>query len=429
MKRRSILCGLLCALALHLYIPVLAVDSEDAAAAAEESAVTTEKPVPTDDGYSPFDAEEITALITGYLTSKKIDPARIGVTYCYTGTGETCSVNGGTYYGGASLYKLTEMMGLARMVAAGEYGQEDQINGMTISYIENRCLVYSDNNVGESILLWYQMQLGGMAGFRQMQAEIAGVPEAELPADYYQTLNYSSDFTMGVLKELYYHQENYPKLIDYMLLANKQYVQIKLKGGYEVAHKYGGGDGTWNIAGIVYTPTPCLISIMSYRAGDGPAIFKDLFQLLCDQTLTLDRRLAEHNARLEILKDAALREGEEEARLAQEDRAYLEAEEAARLAAEAEEKARLAAEEKARREAEAAEKARLEAEAAREAEEQARQQRRASLLRSFVIGAAAAVGVLIVLLAVNAAGKKKEARRRAARRRAARSRSGQKTKL
>ena len=68
-------------------------------------------------------------------------------------------MNGGTYYGGASLYKLTEMMGLARMVSAGEYAQEDKIQGMTISYIEKRALVYSDNNVGESILMWYQTQL------------------------------------------------------------------------------------------------------------------------------------------------------------------------------------------------------------------------------------------------------------------------------
>ena len=150
-------------------------------------------------------------MILELFARKKIDPERIGVTYCYTPTGETCSVNGSAYFGGASLYKLTEMMGLARMVAAGEYDQEDMINGMTITYIEDRCLTYSDNNVGESILMWYQTQLGGMAGFRRLQREIAGVPEEELPADFYSTLNYSSDFTMGVLKELYALMGDIPK--------------------------------------------------------------------------------------------------------------------------------------------------------------------------------------------------------------------------
>ena len=465
MKKRIVLTLLMCALALHfMNIPALAEDAapestpetaaaeagpetaaEDAETPPEETgsetdagtgeippeetgsetdAGTGETP-PEEDDYSPFDAEELTGLIEKYLAEKKIDPSRIGITYCYTGTGETCSVNGGTYYGGASLYKLTEMMGLARMVSAGQYTQEDKIQGMPISYIEKRALVYSDNTVGESVLMWFQLQLGGMAGFRAMQAEIAGVPESELPPDYYQTLNYSSDFMMGVLKELFWHQEKYPMIVDYMLEANNDYVQIRLPQGYEVAHKYGGGSGTWNIAGIVYSPTPCLISIMSYHAGNGPNLFNGIFKLLADYTDTLDQRAAEHKAELERLAEEARRAEEE--RLAAEERARQEAEEAERRAAEEAERARQEAEEAARRAAEEAERARIAAqeEAERKAAEEARRAGVVRALRMFGVGAAALAALTAVGIAVNRAKKKKEARRRAARRKAARKHAAQ----
>ena len=183
MKKRFLTLILIAAMAAAMYVPALAEDAGDPVQPAGEiSESVSETPEDTEeeeDDYDPFDAQELSSMILELFARKKINPERIGVTYCYTPTGETCSVNGSAYFGGASLYKLTEMMGLARMVAAGDYDQEDTINGMTITYIEERCLIYSDNNVGENILMWYQTQLGGMAGFRRMQRELAGVPEEE----------------------------------------------------------------------------------------------------------------------------------------------------------------------------------------------------------------------------------------------------------
>ena len=427
MNRKLIVWIIIAAMAMAGSVNVYAADGEEpgtAVTAAEAGASDApEEQQPEDDGYSPFDADEAACLINDYLASKNILPERIGVSYCWTATGETCSVNGGTYYGGASLYKLTEMMALARMVSSGQYAQEDTINGMTITYIEDRCLTYSDNDVGENILLWFQLQLGGMAGFRRMQAEIAGVADDDLPADYYNTLNYSADFTMGVLKELYYNQETYPRVIDFMHSANDQYVKIRLRQKYDVAHKYGGGDGTWNIAAIVYSPTPFLVSIMSYHAGGGAAMLNDIIQLLADYTDTLDQRLADHRAELERQAEEA-RRAEEEARLAEEERQRREAEEAARLAAEAEEKARLEAEEAARLAAEAEEKARLEALAAEEEASRLERERRAASFRQGVLTAFAAVVILgVVLVIMRGFAKKKPGRRRAARRKASGKRS------
>ena len=429
MKKRLLILILIAAMAAALCVPALAEDAGDAAQSAGEiSESAADPPGETgsgEDDYDPFDAQELSSMILELFARKKIDPERIGVTYCYTPTGETCSVNGSAYFGGASLYKLTEMMGLARMVAAGEYDQEDMINGMTITYIEDRCLTYSDNNVGESILMWYQTQLGGMAGFRRLQREIAGVPEEELPADFYSTLNYSSDFTMGVLKELYAHPGKYPKITEYMLKANDQYVKIRLTQGYDVAHKYGGGEGTWNIAAIVYSPTPFLVSIMSHYAGGGAQTLNDIIQLLADYNDTLELRVEEHRAELERQAEEA-RRAAEEARLAEEERLRKEAEEAARLAAEAEEKARREAEEAARLAAEAEERARQEELAAREeAERLIREEKTASVRKTLGIAAALTAAAGAAALIIRSAAKKKAARRRAARRRAAAKRGAQ----
>ena len=230
---------------------------------------------------------------------------------------------------------------------------------------------------------------------------------------------------MGVLKELYAHPGKYPKITEYMLKANDQYVKIRLSQGYDVAHKYGGGEGTWNTAAIVYSPTPFLVSIMSHYAGGGAQTLNDIIQLLADYNDTLELRVEEHRAELERQAEEE-RRAAEEARLAEEERLRKEAEEAARLAAEAEEKARREAEEAARLAAEAEERARQEELAAQEeAARLLREEKAASVRKTLGIAAALTAAAAAAALIIRSAAKKKAARRRAARRRAAAKRGAQ----
>ena len=106
MKKRLILI-LIAAMAAALCVPVLAEDAGDTAQSTGEISDSAAEP-PGDagsgeDDYDPFDAQELSSMILELFARKKINPERIGVTYCYTPTGETCSVNGSAYFGGASL--------------------------------------------------------------------------------------------------------------------------------------------------------------------------------------------------------------------------------------------------------------------------------------------------------------------------------------
>ena len=98
MKKRLLILILIAAMAAALCVPVLAEDAGDAAQPAGEisgsEADSPEEAVPEEDDYDPFDAQELSSMILELFARKKINPERIGVTYCYTPTGETCSVNG-----------------------------------------------------------------------------------------------------------------------------------------------------------------------------------------------------------------------------------------------------------------------------------------------------------------------------------------------
>lgn len=339
-------------------------DAAAAAAAAEEAAqdfvvyaentlLPGETPAPDDDTYYVLDAEELTGLVEQFMKERGIQSDRFGVAFCYTGTGETWSYNGDMFMQGASLYKLSMNMGLAKLVHDGELAQTDKIQGMDIGYIEMRSLTYSDNDVSEKLITYFCNRLGSFDGYKNMQAEIAGADPSSLPWEYYHNNFFSPNFNLGALKELYAHSELYPNVLDCLYNANPgHYFRMTMDGKYTVAQKYGGGSGFLHTAGIIYTPTPILLVVMTRRVANAEYAIANMATLMTDYALTMDKRIQDHYDEIARQEEEA-RRAEEEARLAAEaeERARQEAEEAARRA---EEEARLAAEEEARRAAEAA---------------------------------------------------------------------------
>ena len=335
-----------------------------AAAAAEEAAqdfvvyadntlLPAATPSPDDDTYYVLDAEELSGLVDQFMKERGIQADRFGVAFCYTGTGETWSYNGDMFMQGASLYKLSMNMGLAKLVHDGELAQTDKIQGMDISYIEMRSLTYSDNNVSEKLITYFSNRLGSFKNYKLMQAEIAGADPDALPWEYYNSNFFSPNFNLGALKELYNNTELYPNVLDCLYNANPgHYFRMTMDGKYTVAQKYGGGSGFLHTAGIIYTPTPILLVVMTRRVANAEYAIANMATLMTDYALTLDQRIKDHYDEIARQEEEA-RRAEEEARLAAEaeERARQEAEEAAR---QAEEAARQAAEEEARRAAEQA---------------------------------------------------------------------------
>ena len=358
---------------------------------ASGEAAPAEEPAGEDEPYPVLDREELQGMVEEYLREHNIIPERFSMAFCYTGTGETWSFNGDAYFIGASLYKLSLMMGLAEKVSSGQLQQSDQIYGMDISYIEKRSLTYSDNAVSERMIGYF----GTFRDYRLMQARIAGVSEEQLPYEYFTQNVFSADFMMGVLKELYGHPEKYPNIMECLCEANPgEYFRLSLDGQYPVAQKYGGGDGMLHTAGIIYTPVPCLLVVMTSKVSNAQRVIADVAQMAADYSVALDQRTQAHFAELERQAEEA-RQAEEEARRAEEE---------ARLAAEAAERARLEAEEAQRRAEEEAEAARLaaleEAEKAQKAAEAAREATPLGIMVTILSGltAAAGVGWIISLL-------------------------------
>lgn len=109
------------------------------------------------------------------------------------------------------------------------------------------------------------------------------------------------------METLYNDPATYPNVIECLLEAQPEhYFRLCLEGQYDVAQKYGGGDHYLHTAGILYTPTPCLVVVMTYYVSNAEAVIGDLAQMLADYSLTLDQRAdqREEEARLQAEAEA-----------------------------------------------------------------------------------------------------------------------------
>lgn len=342
-----------------------------------------------------LDPAELEKLLADFTAERGLDESNFSLAYCYTGTGETWYYNGDTYFEGASLYKLPLMMGVARLVSEGQLAQEDELYGMSVSYIEKMAITYSDNEISETMIGYFTP----FKAYRAMLAELAGIPAEELPSNYNSSNVFSARFMLGVLQNLYENPDTFPNILECMLDAQPEhFFRLNLEGVYDVAQKYGSADGNMHTAGIIYTPTPCLLTVMTHNASSAEYVIGDAAKMLADYTLTLDGRLAERQAEAEA-------RAKEEAQAEAEARAEEEAQEAARQA----EEEKAAAEARAQAEAEAAQAAEAQAQLAARTQAQAQDARNAVIMR-------ASLGVLVFVLAalvcLYAVGKYRKARQR-----------------
>lgn len=423
MKIKKVISFLLAALLTAGMLGVPARGTDETATPPEETETSDSAPAADDAlAYSlpqtdrVLDPDELEEMIGAYMKAHGLKETNFSFAYSYTGTGESWSYNGGRYMAAASLYKLPLMMNVAKLVSSGELSQDDILCGMKISYIENRSLTYSDNEVSEKVIGYFYP----FRNYRLKLAEIAGYREEDLPPEFFGSNAFCADFMMNVLWELYSHTGTYPNIIENLLIAEPHhYFRIRLEDEYQVAQKYGGGDGVLNTAGIVYTPTPFLLVVMSRYVTRAEDVIGELAEMMAEYTLKLDQRVRDREAeRLqqeekERLAAEEVRRAETEARLAAE-QAQREAEEAAKQAAEEAERAaeeaarkaeqdRLAAEEAERLRLEQEEAARL---AAQEADNAAAARRETA--QKILAGACIPAAALLLLTAVLSAGRKKK---------------------
>ena len=238
-------------------------------------------------------AEEIEGLFDAYLAENDLNPDLISVAYELPASGKRWYHQEDRWYYSASLYKVPMMMLLAEREYRGELTKDSEINGMTLEEIEEEVLVYSNNPVAYSTML----SIAQPDACRRMFCRYSDLPEEYYTWDFYGGSFFTARFMTDVMGTLYRNEEQFPRITDCLKRAQpNHYFRLKLGDRWEIAQKYGtyqDEDGTdWNhTSGIVYTPRPFILTVMTRYGGMSETIIGDLASLFCDYTLGLEQRL------------------------------------------------------------------------------------------------------------------------------------------
>lgn len=291
-----------------------------------------------------FDEQELLDMTEAFIENHHVKAENFSVGFVYTATGDTWFYNEDKWYYSASFYKVPLMMIFAEKVAAGEMTLDSQVDGVVLSEAYDLVLTQSSNYYGHHMMDY----LGGDRQARLLYQNYSDLPKEDYDPDFYDYSYFSARFMTDVMTTLYYEQERFPNVIDSIMHAqDDRHFELSVKE-FEIAQKYGAYEEFYHNSGIIYTPNPIILVVMTEKASYIDTIFADYARMITDYALGLDEKLAAHEREIEEEKR---RQEEEAARIAEEER--LKAEEEERLRQE-EEAARIAEEERLKAEEEAA---------------------------------------------------------------------------
>ena len=334
----------------------------------------------TAEGTGIIDAQKLNEMTESFLSERGIDPKNFSLGFCYTATGDEWYFNGDEWFYPASMYKVPLMMLLSERVKSGDLTQDTYIYDRPVSEIEELILVYSNNEWAHYIRTY----LGGDEQWRAEAKKYASLKDDEYDPDYMDYCYFNNRYITSVMKTLYSDPDSYPNVIDCLLRAEPTHyfrLSQSIEGVYDVAQKYGSfddqiGQSFNHTTGIIYTPNPCIVTVMTCNVSSYEKVISDAALMLTEYALSLDEQLKPYEDEKQAEEDAA--------RKAEEDAAAQKAEQE-RLAAER------AAEEKAEQERLAAEQA-----------------RRETIKKVLTIAGIAAVVVLAAVIGIRAAAKKRQ---------------------
>ena len=287
----------------------------------------------TDDSYGIIDADELQKMFDDYVAQYGLNTKSrsFSVGFCYLRTGDMWFYNEGKWYYSASLYKVPVSMLLAEREVAGEITADTVFENIystgSLDTLERKALVNSNNDAGHALVEWMGGTYAGKCADQLIK--FTDLPKDYFNQDFYDVSYYNVNFYTQVLKTLYDNQQNYPRIIDYMKQAQPgAYLRTYLEGTYEVAQKYGAFEETKvtptknnnHAAGIIYTPNPIIVTVMTINAENFNNRIGDVAKMLSDYALKLDAKYDSYVAeKLRAEQEEAERLArEEQERLAQE---------------------------------------------------------------------------------------------------------------
>ena len=196
---------------------------------------------------------------------------------------------------------------------------------------EELILTYSNNDYAHLMMSYF----GTEPDCRDLYKQYSDLPDDYYISDFRDYSYFTARFMTDVMQVLYYESERFPNIIESLLPAQPgHYFKMGITD-YEVAQKYGALKEFNHTTGIVYTPNPFIITVMTEYCGAPEAVISEYGKMMQDYTLKLDEKLEQYQKELEEQQ----RKAEEEAKKQEELKKQQEAEEK-RLA---EEKAKLEA--------------------------------------------------------------------------------------
>lgn len=287
-----------------------------------------------------FDPDELQSMADSFIQEYSgygVKADNISFAYTYLATGETWFYNPDTWYYSASMYKVPLMMILAEKEADGELTQESDVKGLTLAYAEESILVNSNNDYAHLMLNY----LGTDKEAREMYKQFSSLPDDYYDPDFIDYSYFTVRFMNDVMTTLYNAPERFPHIIDCLKRAQPtDYFHLYIDPELEVAQKYGSYKEFNNTSGIIYTPNPVILTVMTSDLARAELVIGEAARMFVDYTYTLDGKLnsykeekarAEEEAKQKAAEEAAA-QAEEEARLAKEAEEKAAAEEAARQA-------------------------------------------------------------------------------------------------
>lgn len=331
--------------------------------------------IPAGDGTAAesgiIDGEFLKQAIEEYADANNMrgGEAEFSVGYIYTATGDSWYYNGDAWYYSASLYKIPVTMLMEEKELAGEINRDSIITSQyatdTVEQMEYKSIVYSNNYTGHAMVEYLGGTYNGKCSDQTIK--FTDLPESYFDQNFFDVSYYSARYYTKILETIYKNQDRFPHIIDYMKQANKymcdnpsdigKYLSNNGVGDqYAVAQKYGSyveaqgtGDDNKHAAGIIYTPNPVIITVMTKNITNYERKIGDISSILVNYTLTLDSKVEAYEAE----KARLAKEAEEAAKAAEEEQKRIEAAKAAaeEAARQAKEEADRLAEELARKEA------------------------------------------------------------------------------
>ncbi len=238
--------------------------------------------------------EEIKALFDRYIEEKSLNPDLISVGYVYTRTGETWYHNADSWYYSASLYKVPLMMLIAEREYNGELSSGSEIYGVSLDRLKEEVLTYSNNELAYSTMLY----IAEPSECRRMFQKYSTLPDDYYTWNFYGYSDFTARFMTDVMKTLFDGEEQFPGVIEKLKNAQPgHYFHLNMgDNDLIIAQKYGNyhdQDGSdWNhTSGIIYTPNPFILTVMTRYGGISETIIGDLAILFRDYTFLADARI------------------------------------------------------------------------------------------------------------------------------------------